>query len=399
MSSMSSLDMPPDSATPSANRVEHVVVDATTDLDHVIYNDEVYDIPLGEQRALRDSYVREALRHHLTHCAPYEAFARRQVADLDPATIDLRAIPVIPTAVFKGSTILGVDPGEVAKWCLSSGTRGPQSRIGRDRPTLERLLGSIRAGLCLVQPWHEDEFEVVHLGPDQREAGDIWFMYVMSLTELVYPTRHFVRNGVLETMEAVDRIFEILRRGEQHLGIVGAPFQVLNLIEVLVENDIRVDAGKNLTVFTAGGWKRLSGKQIPREAFDAKVCSALGLADRGQVRDEFNQVELNTVFFECSAHRKHVPPWVYVATRDSARLEVQPPGTVGVLSYLDASATSYPAFLVTDDVGVVEEGPCPCGREGITMQVHRRITRVAERGCALTLDRNAKARRMTGVSQ
>jgi len=61
------------------------------------------------------------------------------------------------------------------------------------------------------------------------------------------------------------------------------------------------------------------------------------------------------------------------------------------MSYLDASATSYPSFIVTDDVGEVHEGACPCGRSGTTLQIQRRLVSVAQRGCALTLDAGSQA--------
>jgi long-chain-fatty-acid---luciferin-component ligase len=381
-------------ATALGQSAEHLLhrvqVNATSDLDHLIYREDVFDLPLAEQLASQDHHVREAIALHLASCPPYAAYAARVAPQLDPRRTPLEDVPVLPTAVFKGQEIISVPQAEVMKWCLSSGTRGLQSRIGRDRSSLERLLGSVRAGLSLIESWLEDDLEVVHLGPDRQEAGDIWFMYVMSLIELVYPTRHYVRGGVLNTELAIERIFELLSQRRQHIAIVGAPFQIVELADEIERRRLDVPGGSSITVVSAGGWKRLSGAQIPRATFDEKVMRRFGLSQLSQVRDAFNQVELNTVFLECAAHRKHVPPWVYIATRDPDDLRVQPAGTRGVLSYLDASATGYPAFLVTDDLGVVEQGDCPCGRRGITMQVERRLTRLAERGCALTLDKRAK---------
>jgi len=86
-----------------------------------------------------------------------------------------------------------------------------------------------------------------------------------------------------------------------------------------------VAGGTGMTVLTAGGWKRFSGQRIERAVFDPRACAAFGLADESQVRDAFNQVELNTVMIECSAHRKHVPPWLYAAARDPDRLTVLRP--------------------------------------------------------------------------
>lgn len=376
-------------AMPQLPSVERIAVAATTDLDHLVADEGVFDLPLARQHTLRDHHVRQALRVHLDSCADYRAFASRRRFQLTAEPSELGAIPLVPSSVFKSRRVLSVAETEVAKWCRSSGTQGAHSTVGRDRTTLERLLGSIRAGVTLIHAWLEDDLEVIHLGPDRSEAGDIWFMYVMSLIELLYPTRHFVRAGVFDVAGAMARIHELVARSDRHLAVVGPPFRVLELMEAIERSGASVAGGPNMTVLTAGGWKRFSGKRIERDAFDARARAAFGLDDTSQVRDAFNQVELNTVFIECAAHRKHVPPWVYAAARDPDRFAVLPAGQVGVLSYLDASATSYPSFIVTDDVGEVSEGTCPCGRIGTTLQVHRRLVSVAQRGCALTLDAGA----------
>ena len=372
--------------------VERVAVAATTELDHLIADDGALELPIARQHALRDRHVREALRAHLERCPAYAAFAERRGLDRE-GNGELGAIPLVPSSVFKAGRVLSVPDAEVAKWCKSSGTQGAHSVVGRDRTTLERLLGSIRVGVTLIHAWLEDDLEVIHLGPDRSEAGDTWFLYVMSLIELLYPTRHFVRGGAFDVPGALARVHELVARADRHVAVVGPPFRVLELIEVIERSGARIVGGRGMTVLTAGGWKRFSGKRIERDAFAARARAAFGLDDVSQVRDAFNQVELNTVFIECSAHRKHVPPWVYPAARDPDRLTVLPPGEVGVMSYLDASATSYPSFIVTEDVGEVSEGSCPCGRAGTTLQVHRRLVTVAQRGCALTLDAGAASRR------
>jgi long-chain-fatty-acid---luciferin-component ligase len=373
--------------------VERVAVAVTTDLDHLIADEGVFELPLARQVAIRDRVVRETLRIQLDRCAAYAAFADRRRFVPDQLG-ELGMIPLVPSSVFKAAQVLSVPEAEIAKWCKSSGTEGAQSLVGRDRTTLERLLGSIRAGVSLIHAWLEDDLEVIHLGPDRSESGDIWFMYVMSLIELLYPTRHFVRGGEFDVPGALRRVHELIARSERHVAVVGPPFRVLELIEAIEHAGTRIAAGPGMTVLTAGGWKRFSGKRIEREAFDARARAAFGLDDTSQIRDAFNQVELNTVFIECSAHRKHVPPWVYAAARDPDRLTVLPPGQVGVMSYLDASATSYPGFIISEDVGEVSEGVCACGRTGTTLQVQRRLVTVAQRGCALTLDAGAASQQV-----
>lgn len=368
----------------TSHGVEHEVLDATSTLDQLIFGEEAFSLPLDEQRQLCEIYVREAFVHHLERCDSYAAFASH--SSTEGLGIHLDNIPVMPTAAFKSHLLRSVAAQDIAKTCVSSGTRGVQSQVPRDRPSLERLLGSVQAGVGMIDSWFEDEVEVLHLGPDRKESGDIWFPYVMSLIELLHPTHHCVQGGVFVVPEVAERLARLVARGDKHVAIVGPPFRVMEVVRHLEAQRCTLQAGTGLTVVTGGGWKRFAGQELTPQTFRDQVCAAFGLADAAQVRDTFNQVELNSVFMECSAHRKHVPPWVYARTRDADTLATQPLGELGLLSYLDSSATSYPAFLVTDDVGRVFEGRCACGREGTTMEVVRRLTRVAARGCALALD-------------
>ncbi|MGB1059468.1 MAG: long-chain fatty acid--CoA ligase [Ketobacter sp.] len=373
----------------SEDLLEHQSVPATDDLDYTIFGGESLDLPLSTQREIRETFVRSAFHQHIRGCSEYADFVARKNIDTEHVALD--TIPVIPVSAFKEQTLTSLPVAQIEKWSLSSGTRGTQSKVGRDQKSLERLLGSIHTGMEMLGQWHEDQVDVVHLGPTRNEAGDIWFLYVMSLIELIHPTTHFVASGTLQSRQAIDRIIDTLHRSDQDIIVVGAPFLVIELTNVIEHRQLDIAAQDRLMVVTAGGWKRHSGMELTRAAFNERVCRVFGLSSDAQVRDIFNQVELNTAFVECSAHRKHVPPWVYASTRHADDLSVQRSGELGLLSYLDASATSYPAFIVTDDVGRVYEGTCPCGREGVTMEVVRRLTRAAARGCAMAIDRKTSA--------
>ncbi|HCL7156464.1 TPA: long-chain fatty acid--CoA ligase, partial [Escherichia coli] len=113
------------------------------------------------------------------------------------------------------------------------------------------------------------------------------------------------------------------------------------------------------------------------------LFDTFNLSDISQIRDIFNQVELNTCFFEDEMQRKHVPPWVYARALDPETLKPVPDGTPGLMSYMDASATSYPAFIVTDDVGIIsrEYGKYP----GVLVEILRRVNTRTQKGCALSL--------------
>ena len=106
-----------------------------------------------------------------------------------------------------------------------------------------------------------------------------------------------------------------------------------------------------------------------------------------QYFDVFNQVESNTPFFECRCHRKHIPAGFLVFTRDPVSLEKLDDGEEGVLCFLDSSAESYPAFVITDDIGRITEG-CECCLGGQVFSFTRRVRTVETKGCALKLEQS-----------
>lgn len=357
-------------------------LDISTEIDSYIFaevKDSILDASLQQQSEITQRLVAAQYRNYLAHCRQYAAFASK-LGVADTEALNINHIPVIPTSAFKRTEILSSSRDDVAKWCRSSGTTGTQSVIARDRLTLERLLGSIRLGMGLIGDWYEHEVKVINLGPRQEEAGDIWISYVMSLVELLFDT-----TSTMSVVEAIAELEQALTEFP-HVFLIGPPFLVNSLLDRLAEQDKTINGREALHVVTAGGWKKHSGAMISRQELQKKMQRHLGMADISQYRDCFNQVELNTVFFECAQHKKHVPAWVHAVTRHPENLQAQADGEIGLLSFLDASACSYPCFLVGDDVGVVRRGQCECGREGVTVEILRRVEGRSVRGCALAIE-------------
>jgi len=85
----------------------------------------------------------------------------------------------------------------------------------------------------------------------------------------------------------------------------------------------------------------------------------------------------------CPEDRYHVPPilepWVF----DDALVPRLPEEDVtGTFGFMDPTATSYPAFLVTGDEIRLVRAPCPCGLVGPAVVGEVRRTSGREvRGC------------------
>lgn len=359
------------------------LVFASDPVDELIALEDAYDLSPDERAGIVEDLAAAFLAHHRSGSADY----RRWVAKAEGVhASDPSSFPPIPTTVFKAAQVLSVPEEEVAKWCVSSGTQGVQSRVGRDRTTLDRMTGCVRSALSLIRQWHEEELQVLHLGPPNEEAGDIWFPYLMSLTELLYPTEHLMVEGRLETERAWEMAGDLISSGK-HIGIIGAPFAVTQLCESIRDSGAQLQCGDGLSVVVGGGWKRHAGVALDKPAFRGMVCEAFGLSGDANVRDAFNQVELNSLMVECAHHQKHIPPWVHAFTRAPDTLEPMPNGTLGLMSFVDLSVSSYPCVIVGDDLGRVHDGPCPCGRPGPLLEVVRRVERGFQRGCALALDK------------
>lgn len=330
--------------------------------------------------------IKDGFSHHYMGCETYrrlcemEKFSPQQLRGWS----DLAHIPLIPSSVFKHRLIHTGPESDIIKVCLSSETQGSQSRLPRDHVTLERFVGSTGTQFdLLLNPW--DKAQGFNLGPDTNKAEDLWFAYVMSILDLIRPTNHYVGEDVFYPASMVADL-QMLSTNTQPI-LVGPPILFLHLLDFLARQDIRLDLGsRNGLVVTAGGWKRFNNEAISREVLTDRLIECLGLTGPAQVRDAFNMVELNTVLLECEYRRKHIPPWLVVLVRDPGTLTPVPAGTTGLLSYLDATAHSYPGFILSDDFVRLSKEPCPCNRTGPTLEHVRRVKRIETRGCALKMD-------------
>jgi long-chain-fatty-acid---luciferin-component ligase len=301
-------------------------------------------------------------------------------------TRDLSSIPVLSSGLFKRKTLMSAPVGPV-RHTTSSGTRGSKSVVARDDRTLERFVGTVLHGL---REFHGESSvrEGFVLSPRESRPDGVWLSYVLTLIDYAYDTSFFVDETGLRC-EALAAALRQLEPNAQPV-IVGPPALVWELLLWMEEAHVTLDLGaQDAVVLTAGGWKMREGTSVSRDELTTRIGDRLGIP-AVSVRDVYNMVELNTVLFECEAHRKHVPPWLVATTRRPSDLSIAEAGEEGILAFFDPTALSYPAFVLTDDFGVVEQGRCACGRTGSTLTMTRRIAAIEERGCGLSLERHGR---------
>ena len=140
-------------------------------------------------------------------------------------------------------------------------------------------------------------------------------------------------------------------------------------------------AGKRIHFVHSGGWKRLDAIEVDRQTFDGGLLS--GLHADSRVIDFYGLVEQAGIVYPlCEAGFRHVPVWADVLVRDPWTLDPLL-GESGQLQLMNTLARGAPYHnVLTEDLGRVVAGDCPCGRPGTRFELLGRVPQAEVRGCA-----------------
>lgn len=337
--------------------------------------------------------LREAFAYHVERNGFYRA--QCAAAGVSPADIadvaDLRKIPLLPVGMFKQTgapVLLTAGLADIETEIRSTGTSGVPSVARRDALTTTRASVGIFGG-------YRDFFGIskgagLFLCPSTAEVPEMGMVKVFNLlTGMLDDHRYLVRNYAFHAEDALAALRGWEGRMTRH--IIGPPFIIARFMRYLELESIPLALDPESMIIMLGGWKQYTGRSIGRAEFDTKAEQHLGVgADR--IRDMYGMIESNMLAIECEHNRKHVPPWCYVSIRDIADPAVElEPGKTGGIAVLDALNSSYPGFLLSDDIGEVDETDCPCGRTGQTVRFRRR-RHGAELGCcAVSIEKHLDA--------
>jgi len=351
-------------------------------LDGVLARDDLFWLETAELEDLRFALLLDAFARVVARHATYARYCEREGFDAERLAAErtLTDIPLLPSRIFKHGVGEPAE-GEDVLLTTSSGTMGGVSVVPRDDATLTRFYAGLAAVVRELLRGENANALILNLGPSAREARALWISYVMAGAAVLHPSRSYVRDGVLD----IERACADLLATSDRAVVVGPPQLLLEFARAASCAMAGDHRRRDVMVVSIGGWKVRGGETIARAAFQAEIASSLRISE-GDIRDAFSMVELNSVVLECESHRKHLPPWLHARARDPRTLAVLPTGEEGILAYLDATAASYPGFVLSDDLGSVEHAVrCSCGRTGDLLTVTRRVKRVEARGCALRM--------------
>lgn len=331
--------------------------------------------PYGERRdALLLEEMNAVTRHHLERNEVY----RRIWPRWRHATA-LDEIPYLHAGVFKHLRLASGEPAR-GRTLVSSGTGGTQSRIALDAEGARLQAMSSRAILT------------EHIGPElapllvldqssalrSRDAIPARIAAAMAVQPFATET-HFV----LDSGGAVDwsRVSAAVAKSE-HVRVYAITSLLWTAWTETMPDAVRAELGRVRIDFVhSGGWKKLEAIRVDRPTLDRSLLGAAAPGSR--VVDFYGLVEQNGILFPlCDAGFRHAPLWSEVIVRDPFTLRMLNESE-GLLQLMNPLARGVPSHSVlTEDVGRVVLGDCPCGRRGRRFELIGRLPKAEVRGCA-----------------
>lgn len=348
--------------------------------------------------------LQDELCFHYEHNDIYRQFCERKGFDPRQPLTSVEQIPPVAVGVFKnlGFGLSSVPKEDIKLRLQSSATSGTPSTIVVDKITSRR---QAKAMVKVMQEFIGKErkpFLVMDIDPRSEFKALLGARFAAITGYLNFASKagYFLRadkSGV--SYFDVEAIREYLKElpADQPVVVFGFTYILYaNVLKAIRETGESVQLPKGSKIIHIGGWKKLESEKIDKEVFNRELSAGFGLepTDVIDIYGFTEQMGLN--YPDCPCGCKHISNYVRVLARDVVTREILPAGQEGMLEFVSPIPHSYPGNAVlTDDLGIVYDEPCPYGRGGIRFKVTGRMKKAEVRGCGdilsnkLTFQRNA----------
>jgi long-chain-fatty-acid---luciferin-component ligase len=412
--------------------------------------DDFYRLPVDEAERMQLAAMQFAFTHHYQNNRFYRAFCEKQgISPTDIKTsADMAGIPLIPDTFFKkyprgkelATWIANLYTGELPQIVIkqkgltddlvvdafnnaglivtySSGTSGRYTFIPRDYNTFRNSQYSLaKSILAMSSEYLNFESEAFLLMPDpginslfMSKTAEVLFDIVgtvrgsidqkMSLDIISRATSNRKSNKVkiarllllYKTKNIINTTIDWLmsREGSRdYTFIFGPPYLLYFIIQEIRRQGKSFNFGERGRIVTFGGWKIHENIRLSSSDFRAEIHQVLGIPDRHCI-DTYGMVESNGWMVQCpEGHYFHIPYSYFKPFVLDENLNPLKNGEWGRFAFLDASALSYPGFILTgDQVRLLEKCPV-CDRSGPVLEPEiKRVTVQDDPGCAEDLKR------------
>ncbi len=366
-----------------------------------VYSDdkEVHELFL---KSLKDELV-----FHYENNELYRRFCQRKGFNPHDEITDIRNIPPVAVSVFKdlGFGLSSVPKEDIKLKLQSSATSGTPSTIVVDRVTSRRQAKSM---VKVIQEFIGKErkpFLVMDIDPRSEFKALLGarFAAITGYLNFASEAGYFLKAKDGVSYFDIDAIREYISHLSADKPVVVFGFTYIlyaNVLKRIKETGAKIQLPQGSKIIHIGGWKKLESEKIDKSLFNKQLADAFGLVptDIIDIYGFTEQMGLNYPDCECGC--KHTSSYVNVIVRDVVTREPLPAGRQGMLEFVTPIPHSYPGNAVlTDDIGVIDDTPCPYNRPGTRFKVVGRLKKAEVRGCGdiLSAKLNFGARTVNGV--
>lgn len=333
--------------------------------------------------------LREEIIYHYEHNDMYRRFCNRK--GFDPHhPFAIEDVPPVSVSVFKelGFQLSSVPQEDLTLTLQSSATSGVPSTVVLDKTTTKRQ------GKAMVKVVGEfigkerKPFLIMDIDPlsASRKLLGARFAAVTGYLKFASKVGYFLHadeqgifyfdvNGIRSFLEALPP--------EQPVVVFGFTYILYqNVLMSILKSGEKIRLPQGSKIIHIGGWKKLESEKIDKNLFNEQLASCFGIrpTDVIDIYGFTEQMGLN--YPDCPCGYKHVSSYVKVLTRDTVTREILSAGQEGLLEFVTPVPHSYPGNAVlTDDIGILEESPCPYGRPGQRFRIVGRLKKAEVRGC------------------
>lgn len=363
-----------------------------------------YDGSKEAEELFMQALQQEAIFHY-EHNEMYRRFCDRK--GFDPhKTFTIEEMPPVSVSVFKelGFKLNSVPKEDLTLALQSSATSGVPSTIVVDKETAKR---QAKAMIKVVGEFIGKErkpFLIMDIDPrsSYKKLLGARFAAVTGYLRFANKTGYFLKadenNVSYFDVEGIQKYVRALD-AEKPVVVFGFTYILYqHVLQSIEKAGVKIQLPQGSKIIHIGGWKKLESEKISKDLFNEKLSKCFGIspADVIDIYGFTEQMGLN--YPDCRCGCKHESTYVKVLVRDIVTNEVLPAGKEGKLEFVTPVPHSYPGNAVlTDDLGVIIDEPCPCGRSGKRFKILGRLKKAEIRGCGDILSNKLTFQKRTRI--